>query len=461
LSAYCEMRPKLKAPSVVNLEITDVCNEKCRHCYNFWRIDNSKTSSLTKEKFDELVDTFVEAGVFHVVLTGGEPFARFDLLEYGLRKLRDNNISLSCNSNLSQGVTAEKIRRLVDAGLDHILTSLMSYDRETNDYMAAQEGAFDRIVEGIQLAVNGGIRISVNMVVGQRNLDHVYETGKFVHTLGCQKIFGTRTVPSVNLTNANGTEFELSKKDALHILDQLVRVKEETGIMIGTLVSYPLCLLGDLDRYKDFVGRGCPAQNGHLLSLNADGNVHACSHEEQSYGNIFTDGIYKVYENTQKWHDGSYLYEGCKGCDYIEICQAGCRMSSRGYNGTMNGPDQLMVGKEGFVRPYKIVYDDSIYQRIDSGMRFTVPKRLRFREEDGFYLVNARWANTITCPADIARFLIRYQSSGLRFTLDEFGLKNRTLLAKLFFKDIVESEEVVYHDLRSKAGLSADIMLLA
>lgn len=454
------LRPKLKAPSVINLEITDICNEKCRHCYNFWRADNSKSSSLTKEKFDRLVDMMVEAGVFHVVLTGGEPMSRFDLLEYGFKRLRDNGISISCNSNLSLA-NPEKIKRLVDSGLDHILTSLMSHDEATNDYMAAQQGSFKRIVRGIEYAIAGGIRVSVNMVVSRRNIDHVYDTGKFVHDLGCQKIFGTRTVPSVNLRNANGTEFELTKEDALHILDQLVRVKDDTGIMIGTLVSYPLCLLGDLERYKDFVGRGCPAQNGHLLSLNADGHAHACSHEMENYGNVFDVGLIKAYENTQKWHDGSYIFDGCKTCDYVEICQAGCRMSSRAYNGKMDGPDQLMVGKDGFLKPYRLVTDPSVLTKIDNGLKFTAPKRLRFRKEDGFYLVNARWANTITCPTDVAEFLIKHQQSGVEFSLADLGAQHRELLAKLYFKDIVETKEIKHSDLRSKAGLSADVMLVA
>ena len=27
----------IKNPTVVNLEITEICNVKCKHCYNPWR----------------------------------------------------------------------------------------------------------------------------------------------------------------------------------------------------------------------------------------------------------------------------------------------------------------------------------------------------------------------------------------------------------------------------------------
>jgi radical SAM protein with 4Fe4S-binding SPASM domain len=447
------------APTVVNLEITDVCNIKCRHCYNFWREDGDAKTSMTKYTMDKLIDKFVEAGIFHVVLTGGEPFAKFDLLEYGFKRLTKNNISISCNSNLMLA-TEDRMRRLADAGLDHILTSLTSYDKATNDYMVHREGAFEKIVKGIETTVRSGIRVSVNMVVAQRNKDHVYDTGKFVHELGCQKIFGTRTVPSVNLENAHDTEFEITKEDAKHTLDQLVRVKNDTGIMIGTLVSYPLCFLGDLEKYQDFVGRGCPAQSGHVISLNANGDAHACAHEKDNYGNIFDHGIAKVYQNMIGWHDGSIRNPGCAGCDYLEICNTGCRISSMGYNRTINGPDQLMVNKEAFVKPYKLVHDPGVYEAIKNGARFTVPKRLRFRKEAGFTLVNIRWANTITCSDEVADFLMAYQKTGLSFGISEFGEGKLEQLAKMYFKDVIESKDIICPDDKSRMGLSVNIDVL-
>ena len=451
------MEKKLSAPTVVNIEITDACNVKCRHCYNFWRFENSPSFSMTQEKMDKLINMLVDAGVFHAVLSGGEPFVNFDVLEYGLKKLQENNISVSCNSNLMLA-TDDKIKKLKNVGLDHILTSLNSYDEETNDYIVHQKGAFKRIIKGIEVAVKNGIRVSVNMIVYKKNKGHVYDTGKFVYELGCQKIFGTRVIPPVNLKNVN--EIDIGREDTINILEQLLRVKKETGIMIGTLVSYPLCLLSNLERYIDFVGRGCPGQSGHIMNINANGETHACVHEKDSHGNIFEIGIRKAYQNMISWHDGSYMYKGCEGCDYIEICKTGCRMSSHAYYGEYNQRDQLMVNKGNFVKPYKLVYDESIYKKIDNGMKFIVPNRLRFRKENDFYLVNIRWANTIATTNEVAEFLIKYRGSGRDFSISDFGLDKRDVLAKLFFKDVVESNQFNYDDQRSKLGLSVDIVSL-
>ena len=119
------MKRFFSAPTAVNLELTEICNITCRHCYNFWREDGMGSISLDEEKMDRLVEKFREAGIFHVILSGGEPFSKFEVLEHAIGELLRNNISVSCNSNLM--LTSEnKIERLATAGLDHILTSLPS-----------------------------------------------------------------------------------------------------------------------------------------------------------------------------------------------------------------------------------------------------------------------------------------------------------------------------------------------
>lgn len=444
-------------PTAINLELTETCNVKCRHCYNYWRDENSTYTTLSAERLDFLIDMMIEAGVFHVVLTGGEPLTCIDLLEHGIRRLTDKGISISVNSNLMLA-TNEKLRRLRDLGVDHILTSLNSHDPEVNDLIVNQQGAFAKIVKGIGCAIDNDIRVSVNMIVSQLNKGHVYPTGKLVSELGAQKIFGTRVVPSVHNSNPSESSFHLTREDALLTLDQLVKIKQETGIMIGTLVSYPLCLLSDLEKYKDFVGRGCPGQAGHVISINATGNSHACVHQEEGFGNVFEIGIKQAYKNMLAWHDGSLRHKACIGCDYLEICMSGCRMSAQSYFGVLDGPDNLMIDKNNFVKPYQIVYDQSIYQRIDQGLQFVVPQRIRIRKEEGFTLLNIRWANTITCPTDVAEVLQSCQLSGEPFTIDTLGHQHRETLAKLYFKDAVECHEITYHDQRDMLGLSTDII---
>ena len=88
------------APTTVNFELTEICNVKCRHCYNPWRDESMGEFSIDDNKLDMIIKKFVDAKVFHVILTGGEPMSNFDILVKALKKLSENNISVSCNSNL-------------------------------------------------------------------------------------------------------------------------------------------------------------------------------------------------------------------------------------------------------------------------------------------------------------------------------------------------------------------------
>ena len=156
------------APTTINLEMTEACNVKCRHCYNPWRDDHAGKFNLDKDKIDYLIDEFVKNKVFHVILSGGEPLAKFNELCYALEKLVANNISTSVNSNLMLA-TPEKMKKLKDIGCDHVLTSWFSYFPTETDYITTYKGSYQKIIEGIKTTVAAGIRVSANTIVTQLN----------------------------------------------------------------------------------------------------------------------------------------------------------------------------------------------------------------------------------------------------------------------------------------------------
>ena len=443
------------APTTVNLEITEACNVKCRHCYNFWREESAGRYSLDREKIDKFAEMFQEAGVFHVILSGGEPFAKFDLLVYSIRLFSDAGLSVSCNSNLMLA-TEENCQRLMEAGLDHILTSWCSSDPVEMDYIMGMVGSYEKVVAGIKAATAAGIRVSVNTIVSNNNKNRVYDSGKFLHSLGITKFFAHRTIPPAYDREDKDDQHLITKEDAIETLDELLQLKEDTGMVVGTLISYPLCMLGDLEKYQDFVGRGCPSQRGRRFSINVDGQAHSCVMEDKAYGNVFEIGLKEAYLNTKSWHDTSYRYEGCKGCHYLEICESGCRMSALAATGEMNGRDPLMVGKEAFVKPYTFQHDPKVLASIERGAALRAPNRLRFRKEDGYYLLNIRWGNTIIVETQVAEFLMRCIESENDFTLKDAEHLGAETLADLFFKDALESDEIMVVDERNTKGVSFD-----
>jgi len=70
----------------VEIDITDNCNLRCKHCYHFGNpfktiVPKESPLSVWKERFDDLH----KKGICFVVLAGGEPALRMDIIELAYR----------------------------------------------------------------------------------------------------------------------------------------------------------------------------------------------------------------------------------------------------------------------------------------------------------------------------------------------------------------------------------------
>lgn len=424
----------LSAPITVHSELTSACNEKCRHCYNFWREDSMKRQSISWDNLRFTINEIKSNNVFHVILTGGEPFLIFDKLIYAVKAYIDAGISVSVNSNLMLA-TAEKMVALKNAGLEHILTSVNSYDNTTNDYIANTPGALDKIMNGIKITQEAGIRVTPNMIVSNINKDHVYKTGEFLHRQGINKILANRTIPPKNNSLNCRDEFIFNKEIAKVMFDELIKLKEDFGMEVGTCRTVPNCFFSDLDKYSVFVGRGCSAGKKHLL-LNVDGDAHACVHEEKKYGNIHEVGLKRVWENMEDWRKLDYIPKKCQDCSLFYLCDGGCRLVAMGHNGSISGVDNLCVGAKNIL-PYNNGITEEILDKVKTGI-FKVVTPLKFRKEEEFYIFRILGAKVAFVDNNLAELFIKYGQSDHSFTLKDIGEEHKIKIANLVKEGLIK-----------------------
>ena len=427
----------LQTPCQIDMEITSACNHKCRYCYNYWRHDeNTDVMRMSKETLDKIIDQIIENKAFNVVLTGGEPFTNFDVLLHGVKRLRAAGTLVSCNSNLTLA-TKEQLQALYDAGLPHILTSLASFDPVMNDMIFGQKGSFAKVVRNIRYAQEIGIKISINTVISRHSKDHVYKTGMLAYALGASNLFLTRVVPAAGCKEEVSNEFVLQPEEYIPALDDAIKLKEETGINVGSLIQYPVCFLPDVNRYADFVGRGCQAGR-KMVCISVNGDTHACFHEStKSYGNVLTDGLKVCWDNMSIWRDNSIIPEDCQKCKWFRWCEGGCRV----YADTLSSKDYMCRGSsttmpdpvEDYMKAMPQVTSDAVFQ-----VRQT-KEGMRCREEKGYWLVHqvGAWITRVS-PA-VAQYLITHNVSGKTFTLADFP-EGKEILADLLYKRIIEKK---------------------
>jgi len=328
------MYRKLSAPLFVQVEVTTRCTQTCTHCYNFWRQKQAPHSTLTIDEADEIIRQLVEAKVFRVIVTGGEPLLVPEVTLHLIKALVGAGIRTHLNSNLVP-LNDPLACAIKESGAYSVLTSLMSYDPQTHDSIAHLEGAWAGTVEGIRLLMSKGIIPGVNMVVSALNYADVYETGRFVADLTGRAFTATKAI-----SPATGVEFpyRLTRNQVRGTLQTLLRLQRETGMFVDALEHYAYCLIGDLAAFPRLTQRRCSAAITSC-TIGADGTVRPCSHAPTTYGNVFEGGLLAAWDEMEPWRDGSIIPEKCKGCKHLNQCSGGCRVEALVVNGSLDAMD--------------------------------------------------------------------------------------------------------------------------
>src|SRR5688572_28655799 len=159
----------------LRISVMDRCNFRCPYCmpretfHEHYRFLKS-SERLSFEEITRLTRLFVQLGVRKVRLTGGEPLLRPNLSELvgeltTIEGVQD--VALTTNAVLLSQHAAE----LKANGLHRITVSLDSPDPEIFKQMSGGFGERDRVLEGIQAALDAGLTpIKINAVV-QRGLN--------------------------------------------------------------------------------------------------------------------------------------------------------------------------------------------------------------------------------------------------------------------------------------------------
>src|SRR5499427_1555745 len=120
-------------PLALIAEITHRCPLHCVYCSNPLEL-TSAASELNTADWQRIFREAAEMGVLHIHLTGGEPLARRDLEELTSAAHRADLYTNLITSGM--GLSRERLRRLVDAGLDHIQLSFQDGEQGRADWIA-------------------------------------------------------------------------------------------------------------------------------------------------------------------------------------------------------------------------------------------------------------------------------------------------------------------------------------
>jgi len=148
---------------VVIWNLTRRCNLTCKHCYAF-SADHPYRGELSTNDVFDVLDDLHAFGVPALVLSGGEPLLRADMLEIAAHaKSLGLHLALSTNGTLIDDALAE---RLAVTGFDYVGISIDGRP-STHDRFRRCAGAFDASLRAMRLCRDAGIRVGIRFTLTQ------------------------------------------------------------------------------------------------------------------------------------------------------------------------------------------------------------------------------------------------------------------------------------------------------
>ena len=304
------------APYRMDLALTYRCNNHCIHCYNE---SSRKKPELPLEKWKLVIDAVWEAGIPHIVFTGGEP-TLIPFLPHLIQYAEKKGIITGINTNGRKLKDWDFVDQLVTAGLDHVQITLESHDSIIHDEIVQFNGAWKETVDGIRNVLNTHLYVMTNTTLLQSNAIFLSETLSFLSELG---------LPTIGLNGliyaGRGAEVSQALTED-QLIDLLEIAKSHAEQTEQRLIWYTPTMYCHLNPIESGLGvKGCTAAL-YNMCVEPDGSVIPCQSYYQSLGNILSDAWDSIWNHDLAVHirERKYIPEECRFCDWLDTCGAGC-----------------------------------------------------------------------------------------------------------------------------------------
>ena len=312
-------------PLVVSWNLTRKCNLKCSHCYINSTTEELRDELSTKEA-KSLIDQICQVSSPLLILSGGEPLLRKDVLElvkYGSEKgLR---MGLGSNGSFIDETMAKNLK---DAGIKTVSISLDSAVSQKHDDFRGVVGSWQKAVEAIKALKENYVLVQVNTTVTQHNLHEIDTIMSFAEDLGVENFHLFFLVPTgrgARIADISPAMYERMiqttfAKTAKHKLNvrpscapQFMRIAEDMGLDMRQWI------------------RGCIA-GLYYCRIYPNGDITPCPYLPVKLGNIREESFSHIWYNSEVFknlRNFDALKGKCGACDYRSLC-GGCRARAYG-----------------------------------------------------------------------------------------------------------------------------------
>jgi PqqA peptide cyclase len=310
----------LPNPLAVIAEVTHRCPLHCVYCSNPLQLTGA-ASELSTAEWTNVFQQCGKLGMLHAHFTGGEPLARTDLVEL-IAAARSAGLYTNLITS-GIGLNEERLKALVDAGLDHIQISFQDSREEAANWIAGAKAHAHKI-ELSKAIRRHKIAFTVNLVVHRQNLDHLEEMIAFIEQMAPERIEIAHTQyygwALANRAALLPTRAQLEK--AVEIVAEaekrLAGRMRIDSVVPDYYAKYPKACMGGWGR--------------RLMLINPSGRVLPCHAAEVLPGFSFEnvrektlEWIWRESTSFQRFRGEDWMPEPCRSCDRRTEDFGGCR----------------------------------------------------------------------------------------------------------------------------------------
>jgi heme b synthase len=356
------MNPVVKGPRVVAWESTAACNLACVHCRASAQLSPAPDELTTEEAF-HLIDQLAEFGAPILVISGGEPLLRPDILDiaaYGTRQgLR---VAVSPNGTL---LTVDMVRALREAGVQRISVSIDGSTAERHDAIRGVSGAFEAAMAGLAACRASQLGFQLNTTVMRQTRHDLPAIGNLAVSIGAEAWHLFMLVP----TGRGRIDDEVSPSEYEQILCEIYDMRSRAQIPIRVTCGPHFMRIvaqnqvrhrrrgdakpsphaaGGPSHNLDHTSRGCLAGDGYFF-ISHRGDVTPCGYFPVVAGNVREAPIREIYFHSPLFRSLRDLqaYKGkCGACEFLRVC-GGCRARAYSLTGDYLAEEPYCIHQPG------------------------------------------------------------------------------------------------------------------
>jgi len=354
-----------KRPYVISWNLTYRCNLACEHCY----LDAGGSPKVESEAFadrselstDECRKVIDDIAGFApdsmVILTGGEPLLRRDILPI-IRYANERKLWVVVGTN-GVSITPTLARLLKDEGVRGLALSLDALDPDRHDGFRRVRGAWENTVRGAKILAEVELPFIVQTTVGKHNIEELGRIADFAHDE-----MGARVWNLYFLVQTGRGEFvsDIEPEEYDGVLAELSRIQKQYQskmVVNAKCAPHYVKQLYAEDPDSPFLktfsagAGGCPA-GSHYMGIRPNGDVTPCPYLPVFGGSLRRASLSELWESSEPFvriRERGALDGRCGACELNTLC-GGCRARAFGTTGDYMAEDPLCTHQPGtFPRP--------------------------------------------------------------------------------------------------------------